>query len=48
MTDAWKREFDGWDPDAIRVGCGEELRELRPGDTVRLRAAGVLAETTGG
>jgi hypothetical protein len=39
MTDAWKLEFDGWDPDAIRVGCGEELRELRPGDTVRFRAA---------
>jgi hypothetical protein len=38
MTDAWKLEFDGWDPDAIRVGCGEELRELRPGDTVRFRA----------
>jgi trehalose/maltose hydrolase-like predicted phosphorylase len=33
---------------AIRVGCGDEVRELRPGDTVRFRAAGVLSEVTGG
>lgn len=29
----------------IRVGCGDEVRELRPGDTVRFRAAGLLAES---
>jgi trehalose 6-phosphate phosphatase len=28
---------------AIRVGCGDEVRDLRPGDTVRFHAAGALA-----
>ncbi len=28
---------------AIRVGCGDEIRDLRPGDTVRFHAAGALA-----
>ena len=32
----------------IRVGCGDEVRELRPGDTVEFRAADVLAASTGG
>lgn len=27
----------------VRVGCGDEVREVRPGDTVRFRAAGLLA-----
>jgi trehalose 6-phosphate phosphatase len=31
---------------AIRVGCGDEVRELNPGDTVRFSAAGVLAKAS--
>ncbi len=29
---------------AIRVGCGDEVRALRPGDTVRFCAAGVIED----
>ena len=31
---------------AIRVGCGDGVRELSAGDTVRLKAAGVLAKAS--
>ena len=29
---------------AVRVGCGDELRELRPGETVRFCATGTLED----
>jgi trehalose 6-phosphate phosphatase len=32
----------------IRVGCGDEVRELRPGDTTRFHAVGILADATTG
>jgi trehalose 6-phosphate phosphatase len=31
----------------VRVGCGEEMHELRPGETVRFVAAGATAQEAG-